>query len=250
MSSITPIAPNNIQTCPHGLSPGACPVCSGMGGSVSSTKKADPAPKNEMSYAECYAIWMRMKAADARKEQALIDAKNRAEFLQNTKQFFQNTYNLLSNVLNKIENILPSPLNTVFSLAVNNILKPLVNLIKNIPEFISDINKFVNNIQKEIQRIVYIASEKLSSLFGEIKNFINKKISNSFKKFTKKVYKILNLFGLKDEDDFEEDEKANAEIKAFKTKDVVSIKEFLISLSRMEKRKDHDTKYNNITNEQ
>ena len=73
MASITPISPNIVQTCPHGLPAGACPVCSGMGGG-GSAKKADPAPKNEMSYAECYAIWMRMKADDRRK----LEAENKA----------------------------------------------------------------------------------------------------------------------------------------------------------------------------
>ena len=65
--SISPVSTAKVQTCPHGLSPGACPICNPMGGGGGSRKKADPAPKNEMSYGEMYAIWMRMKAADKRK---------------------------------------------------------------------------------------------------------------------------------------------------------------------------------------
>ena len=58
------------------------------------------------------------------------------------------------------------------------------------------------------------------------------------------LYKILNIFGLRSDDDFEEDEKVSAEIAAFKAKDVVSIKEFLISLIRTE-RKPKDDNNNN-----
>jgi len=235
MATIAPISPNTVQNCPHGLPFGACPVCSGMGGGGKSVKKADP-PKNEMSYGECYAIWMRMKALDRRKLEAENNLLKQAEFIQNAKQMLNQMSERLLSVLNKIQNILPTPVNSLFGAAVNNILKPLLNVIRNFPNFINNINKFVQNIQRE----VYIVAEKLASVFGEIKNFIQKQVSGAFKKFTKKVYKILNIFGLKDDDDFEEDEKVSAEIAAFKTKDVVSIKEFLISLIRTERKPKDD----------
>ena len=201
MATIAPIAPNTVHNCPHGLPAGACPVCSGMGGGgAKPAKKAEP-PKNEMSYGECYAIWMRMKAADRRKLEAENNLQRQAEFLQNAKQMLSQMSERLLSVLNKIQNILPAPVANVFGAVVNNILKPLLNIIQNFP------------------------------------NFINKKVSETFKKFTKKVYKILNIFGLKyGEDDFEEDEKVSAELAAFKAKDVVSIKEFLISLIKIDKK--------------
>ena len=231
--TISPISPNNIHTCPHGLSPGACPVCSGMGGGGGAPKKADPAPKNEMSYAECYAVWMRMKAADRREAQAENNLQRQAEFLQNTKRILSEITDKLLNVLNRIENMLPRPVAALFNVTVGNILRPVLNIIQNFPNFVENINKFIQNIQRE----AYIVAEKLASVFGEIKNFIQKKVSETFKKFTKKVYKILNIFGLKyGEDDFEEDEKVSAELAAFKAKDVVSIKEFLISLIKIDKK--------------
>ena len=214
MASITPISPNIVQTCPHGLPAGACPVCSGMGGG-GSAKKADPAPKNEMSYAECYAIWMRMKADDRRKLEAENNLQRQAQFLQNSKQMLANMAERLLSILNKMETILPKPVAAVFNAAVNSILKPIMTIIQNFPDFVNNINKF-----------------------------IQKQVSETFKKFTKKVYKILNIFGLRSDDDFEEDEKVSAEIAAFKAKDVVSIKEFLISLIRTE-RKPKDDNNNN-----
>jgi len=237
--SISPVTTAKVQTCPHGLSPGGCPICNPMGGGGSSRKKADPAPKNEMSYNEMYAIWMRMKAADKRKLNSENNLRREAEALKNTKEALTKMADKLVNVLNKIENILPKPIAALFNTTVNNILRPIMNIIKNFPNFVENVGKFIQNIQKE----VYIAAEKLASVFGEIKNFIQKQVSDNFKKFTKKVYKILNIFGLNTgDDDLEEDEKVNAEIAAFKAKDVVSIKEFLISLTRAERKPEDDDK--------
>lgn len=236
MAAISPVSTNNVQTCPHGAPFGACPVCSGMGGGGVKQKKAEP-PKNEMSYAECYAVWMRMKAADRHKLEAENNIQRQAAILQNMRASLSTMFNKLMAVLNKMENILPSPVNKVFSGIINNILKPIVSIIQNFPAFVENVAKFMQNIQREI----YIASEKLASVFGEIKNFIQKKLSETFKKFTKKVYKILNIFGFftGDDDDFSEDEKVSAELAAFKAKDIVSIKEFLINLTKQRKN-DHD----------
>lgn len=239
--SINPINTSKAQTCPHGLPPGACPTCSSMGGGGVKQKKADAPQKNEMSYAQCYAIWMRMKAADRREAQAELNMQRQAEFMLKAHKMLITMSDKLIAALNKIENLLPFPMDKVFSATVNNILKPVLNLIANFPNFIDNIAKFVQNIQREI----YIVAEKLASVFGEIKNFIQKKVSETFKKFTKKVFKILNIFGLESEEDFEEEEKVNAEIAAYKAKDVVSIKEFLISLARMERKPEDD----NITPE-
>ncbi len=233
MASISPVTTNNVKTCPHGLPFGACPVCNGMGGGGGSVKKADPPKKNEMSYAQCYAIWMRMKAADRRKLETENNIRREAENIQKTKEALSKMADKLINVLNKIENILPKPVAALFNATVNNILKPLMNIIQKFPDFIKNAVEFMKNIQRE----VYVVAEKLASVFGEIKNFIQKQVSDNFKKFTKKVYKILNLFGLKEgEEELEDDEKINAEIAAFKAKDVVSIKEFLISLTRTAKK--------------
>lgn len=235
--SISPVATTNVHTCPHGMPSGACPICNPMSGG-GKHKKAEPMPKNEMSYGEMYAIWMRMKAADKRKLDNENNLRRETEIFQNTKEVLSKMTDKLINVLNKIENMLPRPLSLMFNATVNNILKPLINIIKNFPNFVESVAKFIQNVQKE----VYIAAEKFASVFGEIKNFLQKQVSDNFKKFTKKVYKILNIFGLRDgEDELEEDEKVNAEITAFKAKDVVSIKEFLISLTRTERKpKDDD----------
>ena len=241
MASISPVTTNNVKTCPHGLPFGACPVCNGMGGGGGSVKKADPPKKNEMSYAQCYAIWMRMKAADRDKLEMKADNQRQAAFIQNTQKMMQNAADKLLNILNRIESSLPKSFAALFNASMGNILRPLLNIIKNLPEFMKHAGKFIQNIQRE----VYNAAEKLVSIFGEIKNFIQKKLSESFKKFTKKVYRILNIFGFNNEEDLGDDEKVDAEIAAFKPKDILSIKEFLIRLTRKETK----TKDDNIQDE-
>ncbi len=200
--SISPVTTTNIHTCPHGMSPGACPVCN-PGGGGGGVKKSTAAPKSEMSYGEMYAIWMRMKAADRRKLQNENNVKLEAEKMLQTKEMLSKMADRLINVLNKIENLLPKPLQNVFNAAINNILKPIINIIRNFPNFVKNVNEFFKNIQREI----YTTAEKLASVFGEIKNFIQKKLSDSFKKLTKKTYEILNIFGLK----LGEDEKKEME---------------------------------------
>lgn len=241
MASISPVTTNNVKTCPHGLPFGACPVCNGMGGGGGSVKKADPPKKNEMSYAQCYAIWMRMKAADRDKLEMKADNQRQAAFIQNTQKMMQNAADKLLNILNRIESSLPKSFAALFNASMGNILRPLLNIIKNLPEFMKHAGKFIQNIQRE----VYNAAEKLVSIFGEIKKKKKKKLSESFKKFTKKVYRILNIFGFNNEEDLGDDEKVDAEIAAFKPKDILSIKEFLISLTRKETK----TKDDNIQDE-
>ena len=111
------------------------------------------------------------------------------EFLQNTKRILSEITDKLLNVLNRIENMLPRPVAGLFNATVGNILRPILNIIRNFPNFVENVNKFIQNIQKE----AYIVAEKLASVFGEIKNFIKDKLSEGYKKFTKKEYKMLNI---------------------------------------------------------
>ncbi len=81
--SFSAVQTNNarVGNCPHGLPPGACPICSGTGGA----KKADFSAKpGEMSWNECAAIGAFLKAQQNAKLQRQHDAQN---FAQNMKNF-------------------------------------------------------------------------------------------------------------------------------------------------------------------
>lgn len=55
-------------TCPHGMAPGACPICSGMGGGGSSRVGERPQKAGEMSYHQCAMIGAMMRAREQRIE--------------------------------------------------------------------------------------------------------------------------------------------------------------------------------------
>ena len=51
-----------VGTCPHGLPLGACPICDGMAGGNSTTKRDIPRNVGEMSYNQCAAIGAMLRA--------------------------------------------------------------------------------------------------------------------------------------------------------------------------------------------
>ena len=65
-----------IATCPHGASPGGCPICSGMGGGSGTKRNV-----GEMSWGECYSIGLMLKAA--RQNAELNKANNENSLIQN-----------------------------------------------------------------------------------------------------------------------------------------------------------------------
>lgn len=76
-----------IGSCPHGLPQGACPICSGMGGTMQ--RKADFSAKaGEMSWNECAAIGAFLKAQKNARIQREQDAQNFA----NMQEFFKIRY--------------------------------------------------------------------------------------------------------------------------------------------------------------
>lgn len=215
---------NNTRanTCPHGLPLGACPICNGMGG-AGSTKKADePRRPGEMTYQECYAQWKQMQRAEAR-EKAMQEAmlKN-AELAAKFQQQLANITNTASNILDKIQNVLPKPAAKVFALISNNLLKPLLNIIKNLPEIIKELPNTIQNIKNEIIRV----AEKLGAIFGEIQNFVEKKISDAAKSIKKRFRKLLSLFGIEEELEEEYEE----EFRVFKQFKIENLKETLRKL--------------------
>ena len=73
-----------IGSCPHGLPVGACPICSGMAGGNSTTKRDIPRNVGEMTYNECAAIGAMLKAQKAARLRAQNSQQN---FIQNLIQF-------------------------------------------------------------------------------------------------------------------------------------------------------------------
>ncbi len=219
MGITTPVTNQRIATCPHGLPPGACPICNGGGGGGSSTKRLDePRKAGEMSYQECYAMWKQMQRAEARetalKEAALQNALMQAKF----QQALNNISLTLQNALANIQKSLPEPVSKALSTVINNVIMPIINLIKELPAIKNNFVQAFNNIKSQIEQ----AAQKLAAIIGEINNFVEKKISESIKSLKKRLRGILNIFGL--EEEYEEDKKVNQEMKIFKEFEVEKLK--------------------------
>ena len=205
MPSLSSIQSNNrIGCCPHGLPQGACPICSGMGGGMGGAKKADFSAKpGEMSWNECAAIGAFLKAQKNAQLQRQQDAQN---FAQNAKLFQNNLMNMsqkLANIAQFFTQNTPPIIAKPVGFVLNTILGAPIRFVANIPNIIQ---KFVD------------ISDKLTAMMGELKNSIEKKISESFGNFKKKVKSLFSIFKPLDIDNNEkqiEETKRTFELKTF-----------------------------------
>ena len=189
----------NAGKCPHGLPIGACPICSGMGGGGVSKDKHKPRVPGEMSYAECMAAWIKIQAAKEAKIEAQIQRieNAQAKLLENRIMLGLDKVNKnLDKLMQNLENM-PPILSIPVKIAINVIIKPILNLISKIPQLITNIQTFLNNIRTFISSV----GEKLAAVLGEIKNFVDAKISQPIKKTVKT---ILSFFTQSEEEENEE----------------------------------------------
>lgn len=239
-SAISAATNNRINTCPHGMPVGACPICNGKSGGGSTQKTDQPRRPGEMTYQECYAQWMRMQRADAQKQAQQEMLVKNAELAQKFKDTLNNVVNKLSVILNQIQASLPAPVAKVFSAIANNIIKPLVNLIQKLPNLINNIQTMFENAKN----VILQAQEKLSAILGEVKNFIERKISNSLNKVKQKLGKLLSIFEV-DENYNEYDEELKEKLRVFEELELKSLKEAFRKLLLPKHKEDEIAKFDN-----
>lgn len=213
---------SKIGTCPHGLPQGACPICSGMGGGGGAAKKNER-PAGEMSWDECYAVWQQMLKAKELAQQKRNDAIQAQ--IQTPINFSARLDNLaikLTNLAEKLNDFaqktqtLPKLLQKPI-LVATKIFVGVLNILTNVSVLTQ---KAINFIQQKFADI----SDKLNAIFGELKNSIEKKISDKLKDFKKK---FKSIFGIYEPEIIEDEEKKIEEQKRlFEMKNVLqSIKE-------------------------
>jgi len=192
--------------CPHGLPPSACPICSGgMGGGA---KKADFSAKpGEMSWNECAAIGAMLRAQKLRAQQNEQAYQNRllavAKFESQMLAVSQKLA-VIASQLAQSQSFLAKPAQVLF----NKVLIPAANFVKNIP---NNIMKFANNIMNKFTDI----QDKLNAMFGELKNAIAKKVSDSIKDAKKKIF---SLFGIYNPEKAEEEKAVDASKRTFEAR--------------------------------
>lgn len=174
VSSVTAV---KSGLCPHGLPPGACPICSGMGG-ASKVQTADFSAKpGEMSWNECAAIGAFLKSLQnarlAREADYQSQLVNIAMFEKNMAKTAQNL-NLFIQTLS--QHVVTKPV----AFVLQKVVLPIIETVKNLPV----------NVMQTVVNI----SDKLAAIYGELKAAINKKISDFMNKVKKKLVSIFQIF--------------------------------------------------------
>ncbi len=202
---------NNIGQCPHGLPQGACPICSGgMGGA--SQKKADFSAKpGEMSWNECAAIGAMMRAAKLQKQLNAQAQENRLMQIAKFESTMMNVSQKLAQLAAVIANSTPSVIAKPINFILNKLTIPILNNLKNIPV---NIMKAMENLRQKCFDI----QDKLNAMFGELKNSVEKKISDTLANFKKKItmlFQVEETTETTDEEKKVEEDKRAFEVKTF-----------------------------------
>lgn len=193
--------------CPHGLPPGACPICSGGMGTASAKKADFSAKPGEMSWNECAAIGAMLRAQKLRAQQNEQAYQNRllalAKFESNMMAVTQRL-SAMASKLAQMQSALAKPALVLF----NKVLIPTSNFIKNMPANIMNFTgKFFNK--------VFDIQDKLTAMFGELKASIEKKVSDKLQDAKKK---LISLFGIYEPKEVEEEKEVDSSKRTFEAR--------------------------------
>ncbi len=183
-------------TCPHGLPLGACPICNGMGGGGGMRKADFSAKPGEMSWNECAAIGAFLKAQANARAQRQQDAQNYALQIQNFQNTMEAAKGRMAELAAFFKGNMPAIIAKPAVFVLNTIIGGTLNIIKNIPTAIT------NTFQAIVQKLADI-SDKLTAMLGEMKAAINKKLSETFNEFKKKIKSLFGIFQPLDADNEE-----------------------------------------------
>lgn len=209
-------------TCPHGLPPGACPICSGMGGGGGSrTVERKP---GELTWSQCFAIGQMMKARELAKEEAQAEALAQAQ-----KSMAVATAQFAAQMLDLMIKFLPAPVTNALSTVHNNVIMPAVRFIQNT---LAAIQTTLNNAFNAVKEKAAEIADKLTAMFGELKAAVEKKISDKLRELKKKLF---NLFGLSETENEEEEKRIEEEKRLF---DLKNLKETIFNSKEAEEEKD------------
>lgn len=199
---------SRIGTCPHGLSPGACPICSGMGGG--SSKKADFSAKpGEMSWNQCAAIGAFLKAQKNAQAQRQADIQSFAQGMRAFQAALMNASQRLANIAGFFAKNTPAIISKPIGFVLNTLVGAPLRALANLP-------MAVHNFTQVLGQKLADISDKLTAMMGELKNSIEKKISETFQNFKKKVKSLFSIFQPLDIDN--DDKKIDEEKRTFELK--------------------------------
>lgn len=205
--------------CPHGMPAGSCPICNGMSGGGAISKRNDVRKPGEMSWSECFAMGLRLKA-DKLHRQQLIQQHIEAQRIQ--LQLQEKLYNAtikLERLTELANKLLPSPVNKIAATTLKYLALPVLKTLLTINNFTQTINQNIQNIFAGIKENLQGLQEKLAAIFGEIFNAKEKNISERLKLARKKIFSIFFKGETEEELEIKEIEKSEREIELKKVKD-------------------------------
>lgn len=175
--------------CPHGLPPGACPICSGGIGSSKVVTADFSAKPGEMSWNECAAIGAFLKSIQNARLAREADYQNQIIAMA---QFQNNMTKMAQNLQTFIQNMSQSALTRPLAMVAQNILLPVVKFMKDLPV------NFLQATANLAQKLTDI-TDKLTAIYGELKAAMDKKFSDFAKKVKKKIISIFEIFRAENE---------------------------------------------------
>lgn len=206
--------------CPHGLPPGACPICSKMGGGGSLRAGERPQKAGEMSYHECAMIGNMIRARQ-------LAQKNHAKQLAQQSALIKNFETLTRIILENLHNFIVKIPTTV-------VMKPIVIIAKIIVLPIVYTLQVISKIYINIQNLKFEILDKLNALFGEAKAFLEKKISDLLNNVKSKFVGLFKISKKNNTDD--KDSKIDDDKRIF------NLKTILHKIKRKKKEKDGSSK--------
>lgn len=226
-NSVVQVNKMNTGLCPHGLPPGACPICSNMGGGGSLRVGERAQKTGEMSYHQCAMIGAMMAARARRIEAHENNLKHRAEALQYFQQNLEQLSQKMINFANIISNnFILKPV----SFTITNIVVPILNTIKNIPTLIANFADKLSQIKEKIFDI----QDKLNAIFGEAKAFIEKKVAEFIDIAKQKLDSLFKIF--------KKDNTKNNDTKIDEDKKIFNLKTILQKIKSKLNRDDTENK--------
>lgn len=190
-------------TCPHGLPLGACPICNGMAGGNSTTKRNIPRNVGEMTYNQCAAIGAMLRAQKHAKEQAKIAQQNYIQSLTDFAKNIANTHQRLADLMVRVTQNLPPVVAKPMNFVLKVILTPVQTVLRGV---VVILHKFAD------------ITDKLTAVYGELKAAIKEKVSKFAAAVKKKLKSIFFVFGADETDDEEkkiDEAKRTFELKTF-----------------------------------
>lgn len=215
-------------SCPHGLPQGACPICSGMAGGNSTTKRDIPRNVGEMTYNQCAAIGAMIRAQKQARAQAQAAQQSHLQALADFQKNISNTHQRLMDLAAAIRETMPDLVAKPVNFVLIGIVGSVLDIVQNIPTVITNIAQAISQKFADI-------SDKLTAIYGELKAAIGEKVSKFLKETKKKLKSLFFFFGVTETDD--EDKKIEEAKRTFELKTFISK---LFQRTKQEKEIDKD----------